>query len=248
LLFAWIPGCARQGERASTRLQATDAPRDIVERAVQALGGADKLARWSTGRVYYRPGLEQVAAQGADVVFDDLFQLPGHFKRIMRVRKGGMDSITVWVINNGKGWQRRGDAEATDFSSDLSNTAQHQIADLFNVAPLLEEGVKLSVVGDEKLDGQPAIVVRAESENLGQVEYAFDAESALPVRCCKRARHPATEQEADMVTYLKDYRNVDGGKVPFRLVGQADGKPMMDMQILEVRFARQYPPGEFSKP
>lgn len=236
-------------ENPKPKIQATDSPAVIVERSIEAFGGKDKLARWNVGKLKYKPKFEGMPLPPeADITLEDTFQLPGHFKRVMRINVNGKELSTTWVINDGKGWQRRANGEATEIANEITKHEAHQFAKFLDVTLLTEKDVGLTVAGEQKVDGRAAILLQGESQKLGKVDFYFDPTTALLVKSKKLAPHPLTNKESLMEAYLSDYKDVQGGKVPMRIKGYAEGKLLFEITISEIQFHEKLDAKEFAKP
>lgn len=236
-------------ENLKPKIQATDSPAVILERSIEAFGGKDKLARWNVGKLKYKPKFEGMPIPpDADLTLDDTFQLPGHFKRVMRMNLNGKELSTTWVINDGKGWQRRGDGEATEITNEVTKHEAHQFAKFLDVTRLTEKDVKLTVAGEQKVEGRATIMLQGESEKLGKVDFYFDPATALLVKSKKLAPHPLTNKESLMEAYLSDYKDVQGGKVPMRIRAYSEGKLLFEITISEIQFHEKLDAKEFAKP
>jgi hypothetical protein len=86
------------------KITSDDDAKTIVTKAIHAHGGADKLSRWSKGYVKYQASGGFAPPGFGEAVLEDTFDLPGHFKRVIRA-KMGMEEITIITVHNdGKGW------------------------------------------------------------------------------------------------------------------------------------------------
>ena len=203
------------------------------------------MTRWNVGRMRYAP--KMTGAPPGDITLEDTFQLPGYSKRIMRVASNGQVFRTVWVIKDGKGWQKSGDEEATEIVNDTTKRERPPLGDFVNLSDLQDSNTTLTVMGEEDVNGRPAVVVKCESKGGEAVTY-FDKETALLVRVRKFGPHPVTGKEMDLEAYLTDYKEVQGGQVPMRIIAYGEGKPLFDVTILDIEFLDRIDPKAFAKP
>jgi hypothetical protein len=251
------PGAGAAQPKAPARaISVRDAPQDIVDRSVAAFGGLDKLARWGVGRVRYTvrggpgfPGPFPNPPPGADVVVEETFQLPGHYKRVVSARSKDEHVVAfTWVINNGKGWERPGQGSARPMEGGRYHERTRQmLADFFDISVLRGRGRRLSVVGQDKLASGTAVVVRWEAGGGQNTDFFFDQESALPVRTVK-AMGLGTATETRSEVTLAGYKRFDGGMVPTRIVLRQGGKLVMEMRVEDVTFAGKFNADVFGKP
>jgi hypothetical protein len=89
--------------------------------------------------------------------------------------------MLVFVINYGKGRTKKDDGPAVAIDNDVTSKAEHLFARHCNLLPLAEPGadVQLTRAGTELVDGIETLVVRARSEQIGEIEFSFAAQSGL---------------------------------------------------------------------
>jgi hypothetical protein len=242
---------------SGNKIQATDSPKVIVARALSALGGEEKLARWNVGVIKYKVAVEPLPPTilaRLDVVIEEAFQLPGHMKRSVTGKAGDEDFKMAWVVNDDKGWLKRKDDPPVPIKNDkqskkaIVNLARHSFASFFAVNELSADGVTLKVMGEEKVEGRPCIVVQGEAETRETVHFCFDKTNALVLKSKKTAAHPLTGKMALLESYMSDYKDIDGGSVPMRIRATSDGKPIFDIKFIDLKFPRKLDEKVFAKP
>jgi hypothetical protein len=243
------------GEGTPPKLRADERASAIIEKVIQAYGGPEKVKRWNVGRVKYKPLITNMSFKPDEVVLEDTFQLPGHFKRVTKLKALGKEFRMGWVLTDGKGWQWSDDGRIKEIENPTGGRAEHLFGRFCDLTPYTAPDAQLSVVGTDKVNGRPAVLERGRTGQSGPVDLYFDQGTALLVKARKRAPHPFTGKEGDMETYLGDYQVVQGGQVPMRIRGYFDGKPLTDVVIpltdvviLEVRFLNKIDESEFAKP
>src|SRR6185437_10888910 len=145
-----------------------------------------------------------VPAQLGEVTIEDTFQLPGHFKRITRMTVQEKELVLVFVVNNGKGWKKRGDepAEAIAVDNDFIKRTEHPFAGFCNLTPLTEAEVRLTKLNNTKIEGREVVGVRAQSEKLGNVDFSFSLETGLLLKSSKSLPTTDPDKPAVMDSYL----------------------------------------------
>src|SRR5262245_23632070 len=114
--------------RSEPVLKVDDDAKTIIDKVVKANGGKEKFSRWNCGYLKYKTKGGVVPAQFGEVTIEDTFQLPGHFKRVTRMETNGKELLMVFVINNGKGWTKKGDAPAEPVENNFTERAEHPFA------------------------------------------------------------------------------------------------------------------------
>jgi len=222
--------------------------KSTVIKAIAAHGGVKAFSRWNCGFLKYKPKATIIPGALGDVTLEDTFQLPGHFKRLTRMISGEQELVQVFVINHGKGWAKRGNAEAQPLDNNASTEAPaHLFLNFFNLPPLLEEQVSLTKLGAELLNGRDVLIVRAQSASLPELDCYFDQQSGLLVKTKKLLKAANLEPPTFAEALLEDYRIIQGGMVPFRIKGN-DGRANLDVGLIEARFAESFDEKTFAKP
>ena len=81
-----------------------------------------------------------------------------------------------------------------------------------------EMGFSAKLQGKEKLGGGEAYVIVFAPAAGSSIRQYIDAQSFLPVRYSMSVHIPQMNAEVDQTTDLSDFRDVDGVKIPFKLV------------------------------
>ena len=247
VLFTGCGASAPTGPR-SLVIAADDDGKAIFDKGVQALGGADKLPRWNIGAIKYKATGSGEAAGAAEAVVEDTFQLPGRFKRVARIKRGGEEKTITVVVRDGKGWEKKGDAEVREAANDAADKKEHPFAVFANLRPMLEPDVKLIRAGEMDVNGTPCQIVRVDSPRLDPLALFFDKNTALLLKTRKTIERPGSPLPSVVDTYLSDYKDVNGALVPMRIKGFQGDKAILDVNLLEVRFPDKIDDAEFAKP
>ncbi len=261
ILTAWLPallvGCGRsQGTReeeyaseaiSEPLLKVDDDAKTVIDKAVKIYGGEKVFSRWNCGYVKYKTKGGIIPPQLGEVTVEDTFQLPGHFKRVTLVPASGRELQTVFVVNHGKAWTKHGDAPAEPGDNDFTEKTEHPFAGFCNLVPLTEKGIRLTKLGEKIIDGRKAMAIRVQSDKLGDVDFYFGSQTGLLLKSSKSL--PAEGEKRSVVeSYLDDYKDVQGGKVPMRIKGMQDGRVILDVTLIDVKFAEKLEDSTFAKP
>jgi hypothetical protein len=255
-LFLLGYGCAQDNQKGEPPPEAHPLPvlkpgddaKTIIRKAVKAHGGKKAFTCWSCGYLKYKTSGNFIPAQLGEVILEDTFQLPGHFKRVTHMEVNGKERLLVFVINHGKCWTKKGDAPAEPSDNNYTKRTEHTFAAFCNLAPLTEAGARLTKLGAKKVNGEKAIGLRAESKKLGEVDFYVSMQTGLVLKSRKLV--PGTDQNKPsiMESFLENYKNVKGIQVPMRIKGAQDGKPIVDVTLIEARFANTFEDNTFAKP
>jgi photosynthetic reaction center cytochrome c subunit len=232
------PMMAMGGERrpAKPDLSKLPPPSDLIEKYVQALGGAPAIEKTRT-----RVEKGSVTGFGGRTFATEIYtKSPDQIATLTSFPNG--QSVTTynghegWMGFPGRGVQEMGsaDLEAARLDADL-----HLATDLskmfgeFKPAP------------PEKIDGQEAYHVLALKPGNPPTEFYFDEQSGLLVRQVRYAQSPLGLYPTQ-IDYA-DYRDQDGVKIPFRVTTSHPGNAST-FQVNEVQQNVAIDEAKFAKP
>jgi hypothetical protein len=225
-----------------------ESPRDIIEAAIKAHGGADNLKKTLCGNVHAKAKLAIAPGVDGTIEWEENYEVPGRYRRKMVGDVGGMPIRMEFALIDGSGWLRR-NGEVSDFKGDKSLGSKSWAAVLLNLSNCLDDGVKLRPGGTEMVDGHAAKKVVASGEAAqGKATLFLDEKTHRLVKLMRRSPHPVTRQEADAWFLLGDFKTVDGIVYPHRLEIVMDGKKVIDLEITRIDFPKTLDDKLFAKP
>ena len=181
--------------------------KEILAKYVQAIGGKqanDKIkSRMAKGTV-------ELAPMGIKGTFENYAAAPN--KSIAKVTLAGIgelvegfDGTTAWSMNPIQGNRDKQGEELAQSKLNSNFNRETNLDKLYS---------KMEVTGIEKVGADDAYVVVATSGNLPAETFYFDTKSGLLVRQDSTSITP--EGKMPGKTFLEDYREVDGVKIPFK--------------------------------
>src|SRR5438309_11211694 len=82
-----------------------DAPRAIVEKAIQAQGGEAKIAKLRTMRIKVKGTTDLIPGQpNLPFTIEDTWQMPNQYKTSFSLELMGQKAVQTQVIDGDKGW------------------------------------------------------------------------------------------------------------------------------------------------
>jgi hypothetical protein len=222
--------------------------RGVIEKAVKAAGGADKLARLKASRAKFKGSLK---VEGLDVAMtgEIALQLPGQMRVEIQVEAQGQNVTLLHVINGSKAWfhvsgetlELKGD-ELADLKEGLY--AEH----VQTLVPLLKDkGFTLDPLGEVKVNGRDTVGVKVASRGHKDVNLYFDKTTGLLTKMERRALDDAQKEVTEESSY-GDYKDVDGVKVPMKVAVRYDGVLFLAMEVTEYGFLDRIDDSEFTRP
>ena len=230
------------------RAAAQDANRAVIEKAIKATGGENKLAKIKAVKGKFK-GTGEFGGVTTAVTGEITTQLPRQMKLEIQVEVQGQSVTLLFVLNGDKAWlQAAGEtmelkgAELDDLKEELH--AEH----VETLVPLLKDkAYKLHALGEVKVGGQPAVGVRVESKGHKDINLYFDKKTGLLAKAERRAVVDAGKEVTEE-TFCNGYKDVGGVKVPMKAVIHHDGKKFLEMEFTEYRCLDKIDNSEFARP
>jgi hypothetical protein len=224
--------------------QASDDPQVIVDRVIQAYGGPEKCTRWNIGHIKYIARLEKV-----ETIMDETFDFPGRFKRVVSAKTADKEVASMtFVINRDEAWMSEPGGGMTPMKeTEFADRAAHWFSGFCDPTYLRDRDCAVSVVGEEDVRNEPTVVLRIDSPLRASTVFV-SKRNGLMVKTKAKLPKLLSKDEADSETYLSDYRDFDGTKVPTQITSMSKGKMVMGMSILELEFLDKVEDKVFAKP
>jgi hypothetical protein len=215
----------------------------IVDKAIKATGGADVIKKFAALKVQTK-GKFYGMGDGIDYKAEESFQAPDRF--FLKIDATGFSFSST--VNGDKGWIKFGD-NVMEMTKEQMEKAKEDLyaGGLARLLPLKHKGVTLSQLGEVKVDGKPAVGVRAESKGHADVSLYFDKESGLLVKTERRTKDDSGA-EVTQETLYSDYKKVEGMQVPMKAVINHDGKKFIESENTDVKLSEKLPDSTFDKP
>ncbi len=212
------------------RAAAEDA-RALLDRAIAAHGGADRLNKTRKGRL-------KAKMDGADrgvpfqVTWEETFDLPQRYRRTIDRTLRDATHHLEYVIDGKKGWLREEKEPARDLPGDEETPAGrywktvldrqplpltwHWQAVLAQLPQLRGKETQLTSVADEIKDGRVLAGFKAVSPQIASTFY-FDKTTGLLARALWALPTLMPGDEVTSETIYEDYRDVQGVLYPMRI-------------------------------
>jgi hypothetical protein len=223
-------------------------PRELVERAIKAHGGADRLSRQRLMREQ-ASGVVHAAGTTKDVTSETLIRHPSQFRNARTMRVSGKPWHITQVLDGDRGWLNENgvtsQAEERTLAGWREQAHAHYLATL---TPLLaaDKGYELAALDEVKINGRAAQGIKVSCKGHREVRLWFDRESGLLVRKDFQAREGGKEAVQEEV--FSDFKEFDGLKRPTRVVISFNGVTQAELTITDVRFLDRVDDKEFARP
>jgi hypothetical protein len=220
----------------------------VLDRAIKAHGGADKLGKQHTIQTKSKGTIE--LAGGIDFTDETIIQPPGQVKTATTLQVNGQ-SITVNVVfDKDKGWVKTGDTVMDMKDALLAEMKEVAYLTRIGRVVFLEEGkdAEVSLVGDDKVDGRDVVALRVAAKGHKDVTLYFDKQTGLLAKISRQALDAQTGQEVSEERIIQEYQDVGGVKVAKKVLVNRDGKKFLEAEVTDVQFMEKVDDSTFAKP
>lgn len=223
-------------------------PKAVVDKAIQALGGEDNLAKvkaatWKTkGKIIF--GGSENSFTGATTV-DGLDHFRGEFEGDF----GGNTIKGVTVLRGDKGWRKFGDNVMEMDKDAVANEKRNvylQVIPITLVA-LKGQGFKLAAAGEDKVGGKPAVAIKATGPDGKDFRLFFDKESGLPLKLVAKVVD-FTGQEFEQESFYRDFQDFGGIKRATKVEFKRDGEKFLEATVTEFKVLDKVDQQTFAEP
>jgi hypothetical protein len=225
-----------------------DDAKAIIDKAIKARGGEEKLAKLKAVTIRFKGTLH---GAGGDVPFTAELVTQGSDQSRLALdgEVNGMKFTFVQVLNRDKGWNKVNDA-VEELNADKLAEAKEGAYESWaaTLTPLKDKAFALSSLGEVKVENRPAFGVRVSSKGHRDVNLYFDKESSLLVKVERRVKDEESGMEVNQESNYSDFKEADGFKEAMKIVVKKDGKPFVEATVEEVKREEKIDDSIFAKP
>jgi hypothetical protein len=226
--------------------RAQDDPKAIIEKSIKAYGGKEKLEKYKAFVSKAKGTIDE--AGGINFVQELSFQAPNQFRVVMDVEVMGQKATVKVIFDGEKGW-----ISVNNMTMDAPESTIREFKDashLMEVTKLTGLGdkkYKLESLGESKVEDKPVIGIRVTTEGQRDVNLFFDKETYLILKTERRAV-TMTEQEVTEERINQSFGEVEGLKIPKKVLVLRDGKKYVESEETETKVLDSIDKSEFAKP
>jgi outer membrane lipoprotein-sorting protein len=217
-------------------------PKAIIERAIKAQGGEEKLAKFNS-YTYTEKGKYYGMGEGLDYVGKYAVELPDRYRmEVQNFFTIVLDGDKGWMVMNGNTEELSGDR--------LKEQQEERYASwVASLLPLIKDkDFSLTPLPETKVEGKPAVCVQVSRKGHRDVKLYFDTDTGLLVKVEQRVKDEMANAEVNQDITIKDYKDVDGAKMPTKFVVKRDGKLFVEAQVEDLKPAEKLDKSTFAKP
>ncbi|AMV23465.1 hypothetical protein VT84_03585 [Gemmata sp. SH-PL17] len=230
--------------------RAADEPKDIIEKAIKAHGGADVLTKNKAAQLKTKGKLNIPGVGEVEFTQETAFMIPDKIKESLEFKVAGQNVSLLTLINGDKVTVEVNGKEI-DGAGDKVKDALKGIGHMMEVArlvPVREKGYELSLIGDDKVGDKKVVGVRVSKKGEKDVSLYFDKATFLIAKIEHRTIDQASGNEITEERMPSDYaKNKEGLMIPKKITVKHDGKDFLDAEILEAKYFEKLDDSEFKK-
>lgn len=226
-------------------------PRAIIERAITAHGGMERLARVRAEKVRLQGKLIMPGKNGpltASFAADQAVQFPGQFKYVAQLESDRKYTL-VQILDGDKAYITVDRAPLTPEPVALARIRESlRLARVTQLVPLLNDPVyELSALGETKVNDRTALGVKVVVRGRKDIRLYFDQQTGLLTKT-EHLLDDGNGKEVLQEEFYGDFKDFAGYRRWTKMITLRDGKKLMEAEVLEVKFFDKLDDSEFSKP
>ena len=233
---------------AAPAARADGEARAVVEKAIQAHGGADKLAKLRGVRLQTKGTLTAMGMTGRFTA-ETVTRFPDRNKNIIQLDINNARIATGHVLSGDRAWSvLDGEVEELTGQRLAEVRTRAHVAHIGSLVPLVsDKAFSLSPVGEVTVNDRLAVGVRAARNGHADVNLYFGKASGLLVKAEVRGRN-LNQEEVLREVFFGGYKDVGGLMYATAVRIDYDGRTYMEYEVTDVTFDDAIPDAEFAKP
>jgi hypothetical protein len=231
---------------------AQETPRTLIERAITAHGGSERLSRVRAEKVRLQGTVIMPGKNGpltATFTADQAVQLPGQFKYVAQLNTDQKHTI-VQVLNGDKAFVKI-DGQPQEKPEPVALARLRESLRLIRVTqlvPLLNDPVyELSALGETKVNGRVSLGVKVKVRGKKDIRLYFDHETGLLTKT-EQVLDEGNGKEVLQEQFYGDFKEFAGYRRWTKTVVLRDGKTLLEAEVRDVKYFDKLDESEFATP
>jgi hypothetical protein len=222
----------------------------ILNDALKAMGGADKLAKLPA-TTFKSKGTLVFNGQKFEYTDEWELQAPDRFRWNLTIHINQREVPLTFGVSDKASWIKTGGGTARERSADESHMLRIDCRAvlLAHYLPALQEkGTELTPLGELKINDRAAVGLKVTRKGWPDVDLFFDKETHLPVKLETRLKETKDGPDVAHILTFGEYKENDGVKYFSRLTIHRDETLILDMEVTELKRLDKIDDGRFAKP
>lgn len=239
---------AAKAPAPNTDLGKDEDPKNILNKAIAAHGGAAKLDSYQTVRCKYH-GYKYFRNIKCVVSGDEVHQRPDKMKTNVLLANGP-NQIIVTVVSDGNAiWLTDGD-KRKEYSEkrDMTGVRQELLLECYTLGDYLKSPYELTNMGIVDVKGNETIGIRVAKAGENDVLFFFDKKTHLIAKTQAWPYEPDLGRDVNHERYILAYQELDGVKFPQRFEIYKGGRLYSNIEVTSVTSIPRLDDSFFTKP
>jgi hypothetical protein len=234
---------------ATSSLKAQDDLRAIIDKAIKAQGGEERINKHKAGTSKSK-GTVDVQGMSIDFTEEAAFHLPNKVRSTQHLDINGKPFTVIVGFDGAKAWLNVNGNDVDEKLDKIADLMKEQVylSEVTRLTTLKDKKFELSSLGEVKVQDKPAIGIRVASKEHKDINLYFDKDTGLMVKIDHRTVDINTQQEVNEERIITVFQDKDGAKEPKKAIVNRDGKKYIDVEILEINYQDNIDDTQFSKP
>jgi hypothetical protein len=230
------------------------AARALIDKAIQAQGGADKLARFHSAVLKGNGTYYGGSNEGKGIEFTGVWTAQGSDKMRMHLtlKTAAADLSRITVVNGAKGWTKFGKDPASPMPKDeLAEERERTYATwVATLVPLKDKAFELKPAAEAKVGGRAAQGVRVSRKGHRDITLYFDKDSGLLVKSEMMIKKvdDGSNAKLQQEVFYSDYKDFGGARWPSRVRILQGGKRFVEVNFTEAQAKEKLDDKVFAEP
>ena len=223
-------------------------PEEIIDRAIRAHGGEEKLAGLSAFTLKERQVYPDAVTWDNQIVV----QLPGRYRWERTTSSGGKSTTMLTVLDGEQGWMKMND-HVTRYPRTLIESFYKYTVPYQGPRSILRlrarqknPACQFATTGERTVEGRPAVGLRMKLEGGPEATWYFDKETGLLLKTEQRTKRFEGEDQVSVILY-GDYQTCDGFPMARKETRWSDGKLSSTTELIDFQVTTPSE-GAFAKP
>jgi hypothetical protein len=231
--------------------RADEDAKKVVEAAIMAHGGAEKLAK-NKDKSVIQKGKLKIYVMGLEI--EGTMEIRAGDKKFRQDIKGSVmgqdfnqgvvyDGKELWIAINGKV------VMTLDKKEDLEMIQEAVHAEEAAGLVLLgSKDVELSLIGDDKVGDTPVVGIRVSKKGRKDVSLYFDKKTHLLKKIENRSVDFTSRTEVADEKIMSDYKEFEGQMQPTKVTMNRDGKKYIEFEYTSHEYVDKHDDSTWKKP
>jgi hypothetical protein len=248
-LLSALSVTAMLGFAAGTLATAGDEAKAIIAKAIKAHGGEEALTKYKASQSKHK-GTRVVGGAGeVEFTQDVSIMLPDKVKDTLRLQIKNR-TVTIVTVYNGDSVSIEANGKAVQVTDKFKEAAAESIyrTRVTRLVSLVKDkDYELSLLGEIKVEGKPAVGVRVSSKGHKDVNLFFNKETGMLVKSEHRALDQGGKEVDEEHIILEHQKTQAGIAFPKRILVKRDGETVMQSEVTEAKSFEKLDDSEFQK-